>query len=536
MGGRRESTFRMQRWWLVVLIALIALPTGLVTARQLGSGRQSPATGRAQVVTQGVSALPDGDVVWRVVERTARPRAEAPSGQRVLGFILATEEPVLLTNVTPTGEEDVARLAPGESYLVKQGTRQIRASLTDQPTKYISIELVPAADARDTNGGNLLFVSDPFAAPQGERDIDLVRNVLLRGDTATLPDTGENVAILATEGAIDITPASGRGRSLDAGEGAVFASGDLEIAPATPSASMAGGVRALSSLTSSLQTGSGVEAAYVVAVIGPEIPPKPTAVPPTSTPVPPATATSTPAPPQLGSISATVYICPEGMTLKNLVGESCQLAEPGYDLALSGPAGNLGLGDATDYDGAWLWQGLPLGAYQFAETALPAGYETYFVPGSAAVGGSPADGYTVTIDPSAPEIGLTVYNFMPETLPGSLTLDLFLCPEGSVPNDYSPANCPQATGGFEASLVGYGSGVVYGMGDAQQSGGSVVWPNLPPDSYYLTIDALPSPWNTVMFPDGSVYNVGGGQWIPVGGEANPLAYVPVYAFQINAIP
>lgn len=530
MFGRGGIPTRRQRWSILVLVALIALPTGLVTARQLGIDRQSPATGHAQVVTQGIAELPDGNVVWRVVERTARPRSVAPANERVLGFILATEEPVLLTNVTANGEEDVARLAPGESYLVKAGTRQIRASLTDQPVTFVSIELVPEADARNTNGGKLLFVSTPFPAPQGERDIDLVRNILVAGENATLPGTGASVAILATEGAIDITPASGRGRTLDAGEGAIFDAGELEIAPATPSAS-GGSVRALAPLTSSLQQGGTPQAAYVVAVIGPEIPPKPTATA-TDTPViAPPTATATPLP--LGSIKATVYNCPEGMTVENLVPENCQLAEPGYDLALAGPAGNLGLGDATDFDGAWLWENLPLGNYRFVEATLPEGYETYFVPGSAALGGSAAEGYSITIDQSAPDIALTVYNFRPEVLNGYLTLELFLCPQGTSPNDFSAADCPQAADGFEASLVGSTSGTVYGMADAVQSGGSIVWPDLPPDSYYLTIDALPRPWNTILFPDGSVSNAGGGQWIPVGGGASPLVYVPVYAFQDN---
>jgi hypothetical protein len=176
-------------------------------------------------VTQGIAELPEGEVLWRLVERTARPRDEARPGRRVLGFVMATDEPVLLTNVNEDGNKDVARLAPGEAFLVEQGTRQIRASMTDNPVSYLAIELVAADDADNAGDGEMLFTSEPFMAPVGSRDIDLVRNVLEVGEQALLPDTGESVAILATEGAIDILPSGGRARTLEAGESAIFRAG-----------------------------------------------------------------------------------------------------------------------------------------------------------------------------------------------------------------------------------------------------------------------------------------------------------------------
>src|SRR4051812_44437909 len=101
-----KSYSRVPRRWLVVLLVIIGLPMGLTTARQVVNDQVSPATGHAQVTTQGISDLPTGDVVWRVVERTAKPRDEAQPGKRVLSFILATEEPVLLTNLTVSGKPE----------------------------------------------------------------------------------------------------------------------------------------------------------------------------------------------------------------------------------------------------------------------------------------------------------------------------------------------------------------------------------------------------------------------------------------------
>jgi hypothetical protein len=525
IGGRWGMVTR--RWWLIGLIVLVLTPIGMVTAQQTLLRQESPATGHAQVVTQGIDDLPDGQVVWRVVERTASPRTEAKSGRRVLGFVLATEEPVLLTNVTDDGLKDVARLAPGESFLVTAGTKQIRASFTDEAVKYLSFELVPADDAENTNGGKLLFKSAEFSAPDGERDIDLVRNLLADGEQATVPDTGESVAILATEGAVDILPSGGKGRTLEAGEGAIFAPGELEI-EAVSTSGQAGGVRAqIASLTSSLQDDDEAVAAYVVAVIGPEIPPPPIEQAATSTPQPtavPPTEVSLELP---GSITVFVNDCPEGMTVETLEPDLCGPSAGDFDFALSGPNGDYGLGDAVKVEGGWLWPDLPMGQYALNETSLPDAYTTYFIPGSAAVGGSADEGYTVTIDESAPDIGLNVYHLQIAPQTGSTAVDLLLCPSGSVPSDFDPNSCKQATDGFAISLTSVDDGTVY---DMESNGGSSNWTDLPLGSYSVVVDVLPRGWSQYLAPDGNVYPAGAGAIVQIGGDFEVSTYVALYAF------
>jgi hypothetical protein len=439
---------------------------------------------------------------------------------------MATDEPVLLTNVNEDGNKDVARLAPGEAFLVEQGTRQIRASMTDNSVSYLAIELVAADDADNAGDGEILFTSDPFTAPVGSRDIDLVRNVLEVGEQASLPDTGESVAILATEGAIDILPSGGRGRTLEAGESAIFEPGELEIVAVGPSASTAAGVRAL---TASLQDGGADSAAYVIAVIGPEIPPAPEPETPTQAPQP--TAQPTVAPEETGSITATVYNCPEGMTLENLVGEACELATSGYELTLSGPGGTFGIGDAFNFDGAWLWSELPLGQYQLVESVLPEGYGTYFIPGSAAVGGSPEAGYSIAIDPSAPDIGVQIFNLYPAPEVGSIQVQMYLCPSGNVPNDYNQEECSLATGGYSIGLVRTSTGDQYGESQATDYGGIIEWQGLPFDAYDVYLYELPSGWASCQSAfDGLVY--GPGQPMPVQiGSSAPHILVPLFCFQ-----
>lgn len=515
---------RGSRWWILELIALIALPAGLVTAQQGFLDRQSPATGHAQVVTQGIDDLPDGSVVWRVVERTASPRTEAKPGKRDLGFVLATEDPVLLTNVTEAGQVDVARLAPGESFLVIGGTRQIRASFDAKPVKYLSFELVAADGAGNTNGGTLLFTSAEFTAPEGNRDIDLVRNILAAGEQATVPDTGESIAILATEGAVDVLPSGGKGRTLEAGESAIFEPGEIEIEAVNPGANGSGVRAQLASLTNSLQGHDDGSAAYVIAVIGPEIPPPPIQQSATQTPPIPPTAEPEET---TGSITIYVYDCPEGMTIESLVPDYCVASQGGYEFALSGPAGEMGLDQAVDLGGAWLWQGLPLGDYAINESALPEAYQTYFIPGSAAIGGSADEGYTVALDESAPDIGLNVYHLQIAPTTGSIAVDLFLCPSGSAPGDFAPGDCSQATGGYAISLTSVATGDVYDMAKA---GGTTTWSELPLGQYEVIVDELPRGWSRYLAPDGNTYNEGEGGIIEIGGNYEVSTYVALYAF------
>lgn len=251
----------------------------------------SPATGNARVIAQGIAPLTDGDLVWRAVVYRARPRAEALTAARPLGFLVASGGPLLLSNDDPeTPEEDLtpeARLAPGEALLVRAGTLQQRASVTEENTEYIALELVPTAEAGDSGSGELLFVSAPFTsagtAPDPGFDLDLVSAVLAEQGSTTIPDVGRSVAILATDGAIDVIPSGGRRRTLQIGEGDVF-SGELEIRPAAAGAASEGGNAKRLIATQAAPSGG---ATFIAAVVGPEIVPAVAPAPPAPTETPP---------------------------------------------------------------------------------------------------------------------------------------------------------------------------------------------------------------------------------------------------------
>jgi hypothetical protein len=537
MDGRRQPGGVRRRWWWFAVALLVLTPLGVAGARQLAPPGGSPATGSAQVVTQGIARITASRVAWRLVERTALPRAQAKASKRALGFVYASDEPILLTNAVPGGTEDVARLAPGESFLVKDGTRQARASLSDQAVNYLTLELVPAAEVDDVGSGKLLYKSAPFAPPTGERDIDLVRNVLDRGEVATVPDTGGSTLIFATDGAIDILPNGGRTQTLQAGESAMVQEGELQIKAVAPTVGNASLVPAVA-MTNRLAQQSSGGAAYFVAVIGAEIPPPPTpTATPTETPAPTETpeptvevATEMATPEATGTIRALVYTCPEGMTAENLVGDACRLAAGGYGVQLTTPGGGtLTLADAAGGAGDFTWNTLPLGAYGLIENPLPQGFATYFIPGSAAVGGSPESGYTVTIDESAPGIVVTIYNLRPAPKTGSMTVLVYDCPRTMSPSNYSPTACSPSKGGYDFRLAGPALSGPLTVADASPVDGGFVWSDVPLGSYGLTETAYPPGYGRSDVP-GYSYDSGLGGYGVTLDNGNADVTVSVYNF------
>src|SRR5690606_7635547 len=146
---------------------------------------------------------------------------------------------------------------------------QQRSSLAGLPAQYYRIALVPAEQARDAGGDELVFGGDSFTAPGGDQfDLDLVRDVIRPNESSTIPEGNGPTVILVTDGMADVSVDDAAPVRLEPGEAANFL-GDVTI------------------------RGVGLEpATYVAAVIGPEVPPPPT--PPT------------------GSITINVLGCPAG--------------------------------------------------------------------------------------------------------------------------------------------------------------------------------------------------------------------------------
>jgi hypothetical protein len=373
----------------------------------------SPASGPAQVIAQGVVALPEGDAVWRTVRTRAPLLQDATFEERPLGFVLASSGPLLLVD-RQSGEQ--VRLGAGEAALVPAGTIQQRSSLGAQPVSYLSIELVgvdappPPADA------TVLQPGQPFPSPAGLHDLDLLSAALVAGESFTIPDSGAKNVVLITDGAANVGRPGGDAVVLLAGEAASF-SGELQLSGA------AGG------------GGEAQDVSFVVGMIGPEVPPPAglaeTPAPPTAIAETPAATVATAETPALpaetpaagtpaatagqGSITVQVYSCPPGMTAETVAAAACSPTIEDFDIIISGETLEtpLTLGDAAGDDRSFTWSGLPYGDYLIAEAVLPAGATTY-VLSARDTSGDPETGYRVTLDEANPQLAVRIYNFSPD--------------------------------------------------------------------------------------------------------------------------
>jgi hypothetical protein len=377
-----------------LLIALLLTVAGAsasrIVARQAELGF-SPASGHAHVIAQGVVALPAGEAVWRTVRSTAPLPDAAPFEERPLGFVFASTGPILLVDEA-TGEQ--VHLGTGEATLVRAGTSQQRSSLGASPVSYLTIELVPSDTAPPADGSIVLQPGQPFPAPPGLHDLDLLSDTLAAGEAFTIPDSGAKNVVLVTAGAANAGRPGGEPVVLLAGEAASF-SGDLQIAPAPD---------------------GGASVSFLAAFIGPAIPPPAipaAAVTPTANE--PTGSAETPGPqPGVGSITVQVFTCPPGMDAATLAAAACAPAVGDFDVTLSGDqlAAPLTLSDATVSGDMVIWDDLPFGAYVIAEAVLPAGATSYTLALPNAVG-NPETGYEVALDASQPELTLRFYNFTP---------------------------------------------------------------------------------------------------------------------------
>jgi hypothetical protein len=223
-------------------------------------------------------------------------------------------------------------------------------------------------------------------------DLDLLSATLVGDEVFTIPDSGAKNVVLVTSGAANVGRPDGSPVVLLAGEAASF-SGELAVARAP------GGAEGVS---------------FVVAMIGPEVPPPPGitgAPPPAETPE----AVGTPATgPNLGAITVEVFTCPPGMTAETVAAAACAPTLEDFDITISGEMLEtpLTLSDATAAGSAYTWSELPYGSYLVAEAVMPTGSTTYTLSARETTG-DPNTGFLVTIDAANPVLSVRIYNFAP---------------------------------------------------------------------------------------------------------------------------
>ncbi len=428
-GGRRSGLVALTA--LLIALLVVGTPAGAAVLQQLTADAPSPAEGHAEVIAQGVAGMPANSVAWRVVTDTTELQEDAAIEERALGFALADEEAIVVNDLN-FGTQ--ARLASGEAAFIPNGVQQQRAALGDADTTYQRIALVPSEDADDAGGDDLVFAGDAFNAPDGNRDLDLVRDVLDPDESTDLADSGFPTLVMVTAGEVDVEADGEDPETISAGDAATF-EGDL-------------------SLTAVGETG----AIFVAAVIGPEVP------------APPA--------PPTGSITINTFLCPDGATAEDFDPTDCEAGPAGDNLNLIlADDSLLEADDTADDEGTYVWSGLGYGSYGVAEPTLPDRYGTYLLVDA---NGDVLDPATITIGANAPNAEASFYFFPSQA--ATLDLTAFTCPTGYTGNDYAE-DCVEPLAGqtFTLSL----NASEFAVEETTGEDGSLTFADLGSGSYRL---------------------------------------------------
>ncbi len=430
----------LPRMALALLSAVAVLPIGGVIAQ---SESESESDG-AQTIAQGVDLMPEVPVVWRVLEATAEVREDAPFAVRTLGFVLGDEGEVLVTDEV-SGEQTV--VDPGEASFHREGVSQQRASLEDDSTGYLAIELIVADAAEDPESigdADLSFVSEEFTAPAANHELSLRREVLDGEQTVEIPEGESTALLLVTDGELTGTD--------DADETIEVVAGDII------------------DFTGAIQLEAGEDGAtYVVADIGREVEPPPT-----------------PEPEPTGTLFVTLYDCPQGSDPQQDASD-CVDTEDAAGVVVA-DLDDPDVGIEGERDGA---------TFTFAELTP----STYALLGlreeddeRLIYAAPPAEGgqQDVLVEVGAgEEVAVDVFRYPdPTASAGTLSITIFDCPEGVDPAAGGTEECAPGADDFGAAVerlddTGELSGEVIALGDAARDGDAYVLEGLPPAVYAL---------------------------------------------------
>lgn len=423
---------------------------------------ESPARDGAQVIAQGIVALPDPEVAWNVLSFSAGPldangtiNADGQSLRRP-GFLVAVEGPII--TVSPDGTF-LHRLNEGEAAFTPGDALVNPLSLTPTLLPFYGITLLPASGP-DSSAGNSFFVGEAFAIEPSVRDLDLVRATLQPGETTSL-DGGEFPALfLTTAGQLELVTPAGQSAVL-ATEQAVNYVGEITI------------------------TNPGPEAAtFVSAIIGDEA----TAV---STDAPPSPPSPPVADANFGSITVRAFAC----TPKQANEGVCQPITGGFEAQLNLPDGTALTLDTALPDGdAFRWDGLTVNpddaqnlfVYTPSQTVSPPGHSEFDFFGDV------SDVGTIALFASKPHAEFEIFNYVDPAAPaqtyGTFTIEVLVCPVPAVPGVPDPFACATLDSRTSPTIadlnLSISSGASLLLPDSTRVD-SATWLNVPPGTYTI---------------------------------------------------
>jgi hypothetical protein len=497
------------------MISLLSLalvgPTGAIALFQQIGNDASPATGHAAVIAQGVSFLPENGAAWRIVEDTAESLDVAVPETRTLGFTVAVNDGVLVNDYS-FGVQ--TRVAAGEAAFVAAGASQQRASISGGNAPYLRIGLVNAAEANDAGGDTLIFAGDAFTAPDGRRDIDLVRDVL-QNDEESRVGAGNGPSLVHIISGSAVLDDGQETFELSAGESAEI-TGEFSV-------------RALQNDT-----------VFIAAVVGAQVPVMPRFS---------------------GTLTLDIRACPDTVTREQLQANAANRSDAGFTdctpvtdawdagmrINLNLPDGDrlrLNEADETDTDGVVVWQPLAFGEYVLGRvTEFPDGYTDYLVTdGNLGI----VQRGNFTIDRNNLDPYRVIYLLQDADDEGAATVNYFYCNVDSV-DAWNADDCVPMEGPVGTELI-INDTPSQTIADAELlETGVYRWNDLPvaesetpassePGSYLIAFD---TDQNTDI-PD-TVVTVDGAEWIEGAGAyqftltpAQPQATINYYLTNVNA--
>jgi hypothetical protein len=397
----QSHVHRLTSLWVGLLALIVGGALGAGVAFGQSEDAPSPARGQASVIAQGVTALPAGDVGWRVKLATATTASD-PTERDTPGFLLV-DQGALLVNDLDAGRQ--TRLAAGEASFLPAPTTQQETPLGNAPASFYRIDLVAGSEVNDAGDDQLVFVGEPFASPGGTRDLDLVHEALDVDESVDL-ELDSNPApslLLVTSGAVELVPA-----------------GNPEATPVRLPAGQGAGLGG----NVTVRAADGAEATFVTAIIGPEV---------VLDLAQQATPTATPAP-ELASLIVQALTCPVAYAGTTYAADCVEpLPDIAFDLtAASGSSGQA----TTGADGTVTFVDLAPDTYtltgsvpgESANQVVQCAADAGSVPSSAAPAGTP--GATLTLDDG--DAVTCHWYVIPENLrgenEGTVAVSVYVCP------------------------------------------------------------------------------------------------------------
>lgn len=151
-------------------------------------------------MASGTDLMPAVPVCWRLVSYWAKPQGEAPALERTLNFLMPSTDRELHVFNRTTDESALLVTHVLTGAFGAQNDVQTRYTIDEEIAPYVAWELVVADlvdDPATIGDATLIDRTEPFTAPQGTQEIELVNLALSDGGpTKVIPPMDDSYPML----------------------------------------------------------------------------------------------------------------------------------------------------------------------------------------------------------------------------------------------------------------------------------------------------------------------------------------------------